>query len=142
MEHVDTKQLLDAEIERYEAIMQADDTISYIVFSRAYQLMRTIEALFIHISELAPRREEATADEVIQTLQDHGVLNEQMATALLELCDVNQYLFDVKNTDVDFVKQIVAYGDTYLQAIKVVREQVQNVNPVNQQVQNHGAEEE
>jgi len=100
--------------------------------------MRTIEALFIYLAEFSAEEDHASAEGIIEHLQEQGTIDDDIASALSELSDVNQYFLDVAHVDMDFVAEIIAYTQTYMQAIKVVFEKLQDTNSITQQVEDDG----
>ena len=122
--------ILQTELERLETMTKQKAEAQVEVFGQAYQLLRTIEALFMYIAEYVPEDDYESAEQVMQALQENNILDEQVSAAVTELGEINQYLLDVENTDASFVSQIVDYAQTYMQAIKVVFERLQNTNSI------------
>ncbi len=141
MAEMSSEQILQRELQELKEIATTAEKHDTKVakLACAYQMMRTIEALFSYLSEVTPE-EHDTADSVIQSLHERGAIDEDMSSALQELCDVSQYLLDVAHADFDFIGEIVAYGQTYMQAIEIVYDTVRNSNSITQ-VEDNGAEE-
>lgn len=142
MAELSSQQIMQRELQELKEIVTTAEKHETKVakLACAYQIMRAIEALFSYLSEAAPG-EHDTADSVIQVLHEQGVIDEDMSSALQELCDVNQYLLDVAHADYDFISEIVAYGQTYMQAIEIVYDTVQSSNSITQ-VEENGAKED
>lgn len=142
MANTSLQNIMQRELNELKEVVNALETQQSKMARQActYQLMRTIEALFMYLSDVVPGDHE-TADAVIHALHEHEIIDDDMSSALQELCDVNQYLLDVENADLDFIEEIVAYGHTYMQAIEIVYDTVRNANSITQ-VENNGAKNE
>jgi len=138
MAEVQPKQLLQQELAHLEQTSSHGLEGELAVRANAYQLMRTIEALFIYLAEFSAEEDHASAEGIIEHLQEQGTIDDDIASALSELSDVNQYFLDVAHVDMDFVAEIIAYTQTYMQAIKVVFEKLQDTNSITQQVEDDG----
>jgi len=133
MQQLSSLTILDREIERLSSFLQEhhqDEAL--FVPAGSYYIIRSIDALFTYLSDVLAHEVGDEYEDMQQALQDARLLDEQSLMVVQELYEIYHYFLEVKHTDMDFIGQIVAYADTYMQAIRIVREKVQNESSINQ----------
>jgi len=140
-EETTPRQILEHEVQHLETVAQHEGDQALVVRARAYQITRTVYALFSYVSTLVPEQHRESADDAITYLKEQQILDEDALAALSELVGVADYFLDVTQVDIDFVAEIVAYTDTYMQAIKAVCERLENVNSITDVEDNGGTSE-